>query len=166
MAAPPTTTSQISLGGQYGYNSTGTEPMVGDPDIGLAIFSKLYTTNKLTLCQAVKGLFAYLAKQNSYDKQPPMSRLLDFVGHRLHPQDQIMVEVGYDGSVQRWIEAGNLPRGWYGLFAHNYAWYNPENERCIPQTTELETKTTVPASADSPPLVDIVPIMEPEETLQ
>lgn len=61
----------------------------------------------------------------------------------MHPTDLKSVEIGYDGSVKKWLDAGNEPIGWYALFQDNYKWYIQERDgTCTRQDGDPETKMT------------------------
>jgi len=104
-------------------------------NIGVAEFSRLYTTGEMTLCQAVNGLISYVTHTGSYD-QIKWSAALAFIGHRLTFQDEVAVEVGYDGDIDAWLAAGNLPQGWYSLFKDNYPGYSREMKRTYERNGE------------------------------
>jgi hypothetical protein len=97
--------------------------------IGFTEFARLYTTNELTLCQAVNGLRNFVFNdvyEKTGDPQaaerctPTFRVAFEVLGHRLCRDDEITVKVGFDGSVDDWIRAGNKPKGWYQLFEDNY----------------------------------------------
>lgn len=99
-----------------------------------SFIATLYTSNKLTLCQAYNLLVNVLSTDEHGYYHGGMildpRYLLDMLGHRLHPTDVRTIEIGFDGNIADWQRAGNLPIGWYCLFKDNYPWYrNPAESR-------------------------------------
>lgn len=96
-----------------------------------------YTGNKMTLAQAVHCLKVCLSDVMT-PSQLQLKELLNILGHKQHVDDTNAIEHGYEGSMQKWLEAGHRPYGWSQLFRDNYKFYTEES--CIPRTTEPETK--------------------------
>ena len=138
------TTSRVSIFDLNNESDTFRSSMYADPAKAASepphMFAVLYTTNKLTLAQAFEFLRSHL-RNLGYTTHP--STVLNHLGHRFHPQDVSSIELGYDGDVLAWLDAGNTPIGWYSLFSDNYTWYKHEKESCTPKTTEPETKAIV-----------------------
>ncbi len=119
-----------------GYQTNNEFSRYDQFNIGITEFSRLYTTGELTLCQAVNGLISYVANISNYSNSIKWSAALAFVGHRLTFQDEVAVEVGYDGDIDAWLAAGNLPQGWYSLFKDNYPGYSREMKRTYERNGE------------------------------
>lgn len=104
------------------FSKSGTDSSHDDFNIGITEFCRLYTTGELTLCQAVNGLRTYVMNVG-YGNQMLAEHALNFIGHRFTEQDEIAIETGFNGDVDAWLSAGNLPQGWYSLFKDNYPSY-------------------------------------------
>jgi hypothetical protein len=122
---------------QKQYNTSQEHSLHDQFNLGIAEFSRLYTTGEMTLCQAVTGLMNYVANASSgYGAAVKWADALAFVGHRLTFQDEVAVEVGFDGDINAWLAAGNLPQGWYCLFQDNYPGYSREMKRTYERNSE------------------------------
>lgn len=116
------------------YSSVVPDTEEPNGGIGLSIFAMLYTTDKLTLCQAYHGLYKRCREIGFYELTQSRVGVITFLGHRFHPSDVTQIELAYNGNVDRWLDE-HTPTGWYGLFSENKAWYNPEEERSLVQSS-------------------------------
>lgn len=87
---------------------------------------QMYARNEVTLCQAVNILRSLYNDLGLNAQMPPLLVLLEFFGHKMAHEDSTQIELGFEGSMGKWFEAGHRPKGWYQLFKDNYHYYLEE----------------------------------------
>lgn len=121
--------SIVTLEGE-GHSISGCNFNVQHPQIDkYNIFVVLYATNQLTLCQAVNAMYNAIVRETG--SQMNIKDLFEHFGHRLCEEDNIQIDEGFDGNIQAWFEAGNMPVGWYQLFKDNYEQYKEKTNEPV-----------------------------------